>query len=204
LRQLAVQQVTLDHSGWWYAYAFARILSAMVCVALPVGALLLLTEADRPEERVARVVVQALVSGEIAMAYGIQQRRTAGWRLAWLSLVAAAVTAILVALRLVALITLRTRLIWPLALRWGGWLLPSQHIAVRLLLLVVAFPGSGTHEQIFALSPELREMDGSTDRVDRVGDARHRPAPPPRCGRGRGYPVTGPLSPHAPLTRIRG
>lgn len=119
-------------------------------------------------------------------------REPVGWRTVRVALVAAAVTAILVALGLVALITLAH----------------SSHLATRLALgrLALAipahrrgpapsrrrFPGSGTHEQISALSPELREVDGSTDRVDRVGDA-----PMPRSA-----PTWPPSSVASPVERL--
>jgi hypothetical protein len=166
LRQLAAQRVAVDGSRWWHVYTTARVVTALVCFAVPAWILVSLSADHRPAARAASAVLYVLLLVCVAVVYGRQQRTVTAvqlalvvlasaavlagwwvvtpwqdvldWRTVQPALAAVAAAAVLTVVRLVGLITLREGLLAPLALRRGGFLLPSQLAAVRLLLLVDA------------------------------------------------------------------
>ncbi|GLI02996.1 hypothetical protein [Phytohabitans aurantiacus] len=166
LRQFAAQRAAAVGSRWWHIYSAARVLTALVLLGAPAWILVSLIADHQPTERAASAVLYAVLLGCIAAAYGRQQdtvtvlqlglvavaavvvlalwwlvtpwRDLLSWRVVQPALATTAVTVALTIVRLSALITLRDRLIWPLALWWGGYPLPSQLATVHLLLLVDA------------------------------------------------------------------
>lgn len=170
LRQFAAQRVSADGSRWWHLHTAARVVTALACLGVPAWSLVPLTAGLRPVERAASIVLYVVLLGCVAAAYGRQQRTLSvlqlglvvlaaaivlagwwavaswrdllGWRTGQPALAAAAATAALIVVRLAGLITLAERLLLPLALRRGGYLLPSQLAAVHLLLLVDALKGA--------------------------------------------------------------
>lgn len=170
LRQFAAQRVVADGSRWWHVYTAARVLTALACLAAPVWVLVALTAGREAAAQAASAVLCGVLVACVAAVYGRQQhtvtavrlglvivaagillagwwvatpwRDLLGWRTVQPALVAAAGTAALTVVRLAGLITLRERVIVPLALRRGGYLMPAQLAAVRLLLLVDALRGA--------------------------------------------------------------
>lgn len=166
LRQIAAQRAAAAGSKWPLVYTAARVLTALVCLGVPAWILVPLTAGQRPAERAASAVLYAVLLACVAAAYGRQQRTVTviqlglvalaaaallagwwvitpwwellGWRTVQPAFAAAAATAALTVIRLAALITFRERLLMPLSLRRGGFLLPSQLAAVHLLQLVDA------------------------------------------------------------------
>jgi hypothetical protein len=166
LRQFAAQRTAAEGSRWWHVYSTARVLTALVLLGAPAWILVSLTAGQRPAERAASAVLYGVLLGCVAAAYGRQQhtvtllqvggvavaaavvlagwwavppwRDLLGWHAVRPALAATAVAVALTVVRLATLITLRERLIWPLALWRGGYPLPSQLAAVHLLLLVDA------------------------------------------------------------------
>ena len=170
LRQRAVQEAVLDGSGWWHVYRMARILTAVAALALPAGLLVQLTEGYRPGERAAAAVLFALLLSGVAAGYGVQERTLRyrhlalilaaiavavgvwaavpawwdqlGWRAVQPAVAATVAGAVIVVARLGALVAFRDRVVVPIALGPAGWLLPSQHVAARLLILVEGLEGA--------------------------------------------------------------
>lgn len=167
LRTYVVQTAALVRwPGWWWIYNTLRLATALAAVVAP--ALALVRWADAGSAVLMALSSYLLIGGVLALGYGVHQRRVRGryvvvaaaavaavagvalvavppgdrawlWRGAAAGVLAVGGLLLLTVARLYALIAVRARLIRPPARRRGGWLLPPQLAAVRLLALVDAF-----------------------------------------------------------------